>query len=195
MSPRSRIIILGIGLLSLGTMAIAAQPSGSTDRRSPPARAELQTKLEQKFDAMDANRDGTLTPQERRAAMAAGRDARRASMFATLDSNHDGVLSPEEFAAIHRDRAAGARSDADGAVRGARHHRAGRDGVTPWRALAAYRDKPITRTQFVEAGLTRFDRIDTDHDGVISSAERDAARVARRERRAPATPLPPSPGQ
>ena len=50
----------------------------------------------------------------------------------------------------------------------------------------------ITRDQYIEhaverarrAAEARFDRMDTDHDGVLSAAERRAARTERAQRRA-----------
>ncbi len=49
----------------------------------------------------------------------------------------------------------------------------------------------ITRDQYIEhaverakrAAAARFDRMDTDHDGVLSAEERRAARVERAQRR------------
>jgi hypothetical protein len=53
---------------------------------------------------------------------------------------------------------------------------------------AASRGGDITRDQYIEhaverarrAAATRFDRLDTDHDGVLTAEERRAARAARR---------------
>ncbi len=57
---------------------------------------------------------------------------------------------------------------------------------------APTRGGDITRDQYIEhavdrarrAAETRFDRMDTDHDGVLSAAERRAARTERAQRRA-----------
>ncbi len=51
--------------------------------------------------------------------------------------------------------------------------------------------EPLTRSDFVDRGLARFDRIDTNHDGKISPAERDAARGPRHFRERPKTPASP----
>ena len=57
---------------------------------------------------------------------------------------------------------------------------------------ASSRTGDITRDQYIEhaverarrAAEARFDRMDTDHDGVLSAAERRAARTERAQRRA-----------
>ena len=207
MSVPTRILIAGAALASLSAVAFAQAstappPPAAAGRghgmhrhqpgQQPVTRAALQTMLEQRFDAMDANHDGTLTPDERRAAFAQRRTQRRDAAFAKLDSNHDGSISRAEFDAARPERPA--RMDAAAGhnwrQRGMWHGAAMMRGE-----FAAFRNQPVTRTQFVEAGLARFDRVDTNHDGVISSAERDAARRAMRDRPAPATPQPPPPGQ
>jgi hypothetical protein len=63
--------------------------------------------------------------------------------------------------------------------------------VAPGAAPA--RGGDIKRDQYIEhaverakrAAETRFDRMDADHDGVLSAAERRAARAERAQRRAP----------
>lgn len=195
-------ILIGAGLLAMGSAA-SAQPPGPPPagaERPAPTRAALQARLEAQFDKMDTNRDGILTPEERKAAIAARHTQMREGAFARLDTNRDGAISREEFAAarapadraermkrIERKKAGGEQvasreGNAHGALRRgmmARHH----PGVDS--------DKPITRTAFLDAGLTRFDRVDTNRDGVLSAAEREAARKTMR----PAKPSPPPPGQ
>jgi hypothetical protein len=180
-------LLIGAGLLSLSAVALA-QPAQRP--MGPPAdRTELKTRLEQRFDALDANRDGTVTVEERKAKRAEARDAMRERMFARLDTDKNGAISKDEFKAPrpHGDRAQGdARKH-----RGHHGHMAGARGPD----AAGVKGKPMTKTAFVDAGLSRFDRIDTDRDGKISAAEREAARKAMRDRPAPANrPSPPPPG-
>ena len=205
MSHRSPLLLLGAGLLSLGAAALAQPPAPAPDARgpamAPPAsRADLKARLEQRFDAADANRDGTVTPEERKAQRVARRDAMRERVFARLDTDKNGAISKSEFTAPppRGPEGAGMRGPGkrghglrDGHGRG--HGRMA--GAMPGHGPAAQKNQPITRTAFVDAGLSRFDRVDTDHDGTISPAERDAARKAMRDRLAPANrPAPPPPG-
>ena len=59
-------------------------------------------------------------------------------------------------------------------------------------SVAPTRGGDITRDQYIEhaverakrSAAARFDRMDTDHDGVLSAEERRAARAERAQRRA-----------
>ena len=70
--------------------------------------------------------------------------------FARLDESGDGALQPGEIVG----------------------HRA-----ADIKALDGDRDGEVSREEFVNAGLAHFDRIDTNHDGVLTSAERRADRA------------------
>lgn len=195
MSLRSPTLLLSAGLLSLSAVALAqppAPPTGGQRMRPPVDRTELKTQLEKRFDAADANRDGTVTPEERQAQHAAMRAKMRDHLFARLDTDKNGSISKAEFDAPRPPRGEGSAGERRG-HRGPHGRMASRMMHGP--DFAAYRDKPVSRTQFVDAGLSRFDRVDTDHDGKISPAERDAARKVMRDRLAPAQrPSPPPPG-
>ncbi len=60
-------------------------------------------------------------------------------------------------------------------------------------SAAPARGGDISRDQYIEraverakrAATARFDRMDTDHDGVLTADERRAARAERAQRRAP----------
>ena len=56
--------------------------------------------------------------------------------------------------------------------------------------MSEYKDKAIPKAVFINAGLAGFDKMDTDRDGKISPAEREAARKMMRDHRAmkPAAP-------
>lgn len=182
MSSGLNIVLVGAALLSLGTSAMAqsaaSSPAGSAGKVSAMSRADLQAALERHFDAADSNHDGTLTPDERATRMQVQRTAGRERLFARLDTDRNGSISKEEFSAA---RQSGPRQ--------------GLKGNAMRRPFAARADKPITRSDFVKNRLARFDRLDTDHDGRISAAERDAARKAMRDRLAPAhAPQPQPPG-
>lgn len=115
----------------------------------------------------DANGDGVLTRQE----FDAGRDA----MFARKDADNNGALSQDEMRA-HRE---GMR----GGHHGGRHHGHHERGGHGERLAAAdaNADGAITREEFMARPSQMFDRLDTDHNGIISQAERDAMRAQHRE--------------
>jgi Ca2+-binding EF-hand superfamily protein len=66
-----------------------------------------------KFDAADADHDGTLSQKEL-AAMPGG--AHLASSFSTIDTDHDGTISKDEYLAAVRAQFAAADPDKDGTV-------------------------------------------------------------------------------
>lgn len=169
-------IAAGIGLaVFCAGVAVAAGHSGKMHHGmladGPKTRAEVEAKVKEHFAAMDANKDGSVTVEER----AAGRQAKMAEMkdahFKAMDTNADGSISRAEFDAGHAATA--------GAHRGMGHKGGGRGG--------ARRDTDgngkLTLAEALAGPLARFDRIDTDKDGTISDAERDAARDARKDRR------------
>jgi len=82
-------------------------------------------------------------------------------LFQQLDLNHDGTLTREE--------AEQARSAVGG----------GGDRATRMIARLFGDTQAITLTQFEGQALARFDRQDLDHDGVVTSDERQQARAAR----------------
>lgn len=202
MFNRTHLLIAGAtGLIALGAAAFAQAPAppppgaghmmgmGHKGHMTQPAnRAELKTDLEAHFKAMDANHDGTVTPEERKAYWTTQQAKRTDAMFARLDTNKDGAISKAEFVAAH---------DNMGKRMGQRwgKHRAheGKD-MKKGDKMAARFNQPITETAFVTRGLAMFDKVDTNHDGTISPAEREAARKMMREHRGSMMP-PPPPGQ
>ena len=58
--------------------------------------------------------------------------------------------------------------------------------------MSEYKDKAIPKAVFVNAGLAGFDKMDTDRDGKISLAEREAARKMMRDRKPMQRPAPTS---
>lgn len=94
----------------------------------------------------DANHDGVLTRQEF--------DAGNAAMFARLDTNHDSFLTRDEHGRI-------------GFYGGGRGHFG---GFMLARADANH-DGNVSRDEFLAGPLERFNRLDTNHDGVIEASE------------------------
>jgi Ca2+-binding EF-hand superfamily protein len=151
-------------LLAAAGLAILASGAGlALAQQGPGSDGGRQFGL---FQA-DANSDGTVTRQEF--------DAHRVARFATLDANHDGSLTREEMRAQRGER-------------GERGHRGRRGGGMHSLARAdANNDGNITREEFLARPTQMFDRLDANHDGVISTTERPqrperGERSERRER-------------
>ncbi len=205
------LLVAGLFTLSAGALAQPPGPSptggpGARPLAAPETRADLKARLEARFDRVDANHDGKLD----RADAEARRSQRIAQRFDRIDTDRNGAISKDEFAAAEARRPMGPpmAGRAIGPGRrmlfrrgGGRLHgplpftpppgapTAGRTDRKPGEGFAA---SGLTRSSFVDRGLARFDRLDTDHDGTISQAERDAARAALRNARG-RPKLPPSP--
>lgn len=141
--------------LSLLTMLTATAAQAQTDVPPPPHRGGGMMGI--RPDA-----EGNIT---RAAAMAAA-DQR----FAAMDTDHDGTISAQEMQAYREQRRAEWQARRGGGGGG---ERAGRpDRPAP---------RPVTAEAFRTRALAMFDRLDTNHDGKIDAAERDAApRFGRR---------------
>ncbi len=209
--PRLSRTLLVAGLLSLGAGAFAQQavPSptggpGAQAARAPATRAQLEDRLEARFDRIDANHDGTIDRKDAEVR----RSARIAQRFDRIDADRNGSISKDEFAAAEnrpmgppmagRAMGPGRRMlfrQGGGRLRGPLPFTpppgapAGGPGRKP--------GEPLTKSSFVDRGLARFDRVDTDHDGTISPAERAAARDAVRSARSrpKSPPSPPTPSR
>jgi Ca2+-binding EF-hand superfamily protein len=91
------------------------------------------------------------------------------TMFQRLDANHDGVLTRQE--------AQQAASQMGGGQGGG-----GRFAVRMVDRLFAAGDS-VTLAQFDAQALARFDRMDLNHDGVVTADERQQSRGQRRQER------------
>jgi Ca2+-binding EF-hand superfamily protein len=90
------------------------------------------------------------------------------AMFQRFDANHDGVLTRQEA-----DQALAQAGGSGDASRGA-----GR--ATRMIARLFGDQQSLTLAQAQAQALARFDAQDANHDGIVSSAEREQARAARR---------------
>ncbi|QYC10416.1 EF-hand domain-containing protein [Brevundimonas nasdae] len=186
-----------IALAAVSGMAVAQTAAPGANRAPNAARAQAAERSVTQAEfvegrlarliAADTNRDGTVTPEEMQAARQAQRTERLNQRFAKLDANGDGSISRAEFDAANAPRA----------ERGPRAERAGRwtgqrDGHRgPMRAAhrgargpeGARERGPIVIAD-VRAKLTeQFAKLDTNHDGVLTAAERRAGWQARGEQR------------
>ncbi len=191
----------GAALLAIAGVAIA-QPGGEArgDRNADTTRQQVIERTDQRFAALDADRDGRVTPEEMRQHGEQRRAQRAERMFDRLDANSDGSISREEWTQSHAQRAQrGAERHAQRAQRGAeRRAQAGQGGERAGRPhrMRGHRggfgmrgaqgarmfgeQGYITQEQMRERALARFDRLDANSDGTVTAAERRQAREQMR---------------
>ena len=183
-------LMIGVGLTALLALpALAADQGAPRPEPKPMTRAEVQTKLAERFAKLDLNKDSAITKAEvdqAREAMKARRTEQRAKhrdeRFQRLDTNKDGQLSKAEY-----DAGFAARGQRDGkAGPGGRHHRGMHRGMMHrgqgdfLARLDANKDGKVTLPEFEAKPLAMFDRADANKDGTVTPAERQAARQAMR---------------
>lgn len=179
------------------------QARGEANRQM--TRAEFVDTRVARLTALDANRDGTVSVEERQAGMQARQAERADARFAKLDANGDGSISRAEFDAGHAARPdRGPRAERagnrEGHRGGARHAmrgpgRPGAEGRGPGRERG-----PVVISDVAAKLGEHFDKMDANRDGVISADERRTAMTAQREQRQerraqrqqPASPAPAS---
>ena len=186
-------LAVSIATLACAGAALAAPPNaGGPDRDRTTTRAEALERANRMFDRADINKDGKLD--------AGDREARRTAAFDRIDGNMDGMISRAEFTAMRpgmggRGAGQGEMRGQDGEHQGMRSHggrgqgmrghtmRGGMGGgMMMMRMADSDRDSAVTRAEFAAAAASRFDRTDSNRDGQLTPAERQAARAAMRER-------------
>ncbi len=183
----------------IGGAAVAQQaPVAATAQTAPAARhARMEARRAQpvtqaqfvqarvsRLTALDANHDGTVSAEELRAGAQARRAEQATRRFDRLDADKNGQISRAEFDAARPEH--GARHGPRGEMRGGEHggrrmaHHRGGEGHGPAERVA--QRGPIVIAD-VQTKLTEgFARLDADHDGVLSPAERQAGRAVMRQR-------------
>lgn len=178
-----------IGALALVSVAIAQPPGqkpggfsllqhdANGDGRL--IRAEFDAAQKARFDSIDANKDGSATPEEfrnrREAQMNDHRAAEMAERFDALDTDKNGQLTRAEFStrpsADDEDKRGGGRH-------GGRDK--GRDGDDRRARADANADGTLMLTEFTARGAEAFTRADANKDGVVTVAELQSLRPSRR---------------
>ena len=162
--------------LAGGVMAQQAQAGRPARVQAEMTQAAFVDARVARLTAADADRDGTVTAEERQAAHQAKRAERSDARFARMDANGDGSVSRAEFDAPRQARA----------ERGPRPERAGmRGGRGAGRGERAARmaDRgPVVIAEARAKAEQAFARLDADSNGVVTAAERQAVRGERRAR-------------
>jgi hypothetical protein len=138
------------------------------------SQAEFVARRLDRLTVADADRDGSVAPEEMRAAFQARRAERADIRFQRLDADRDGAISRGEFDAPRAARA-------DRAARPARMHRGG--ARMAHRAQRMESRGPISIAEVQGKAEQAFTRLDADRDGFVTTAERQAGRQAFREQR------------
>lgn len=189
--------ILLAGAFAALTLAAAggaalAQQAGAQPRTSHAMRAdadgdgrisqaEFVGQRVQRLTAADADRDGSVAPEEMRAAFQARSTERADTRFQRMDANSDGAISRAEFDAP--------RAAPTGSRLEARPHRAERMARMHHGAGMAHHGQrmtargPISIAEVQGKAEQAFTRLDADHDGFVTVAERQAGMQAFREQR------------
>jgi hypothetical protein len=186
-------LLSGAALLAGAGIALAQDGPGP-DRHGPEGdvtRQQVIARVDEMFARIDANHDGRITPDEMQNMRGirgmggmrgmgehrAGGGDMRQRMFDRIDANHDGMISREEFAQAHPGGPGREMGPPPGSPGGPDGHRMG--------ARMFGEQGFVTLEQMRARALERFDRADANHDGVLTMAERQAARVRRQEREEP----------
>ena len=158
--------------------AMAAPHHARHAQAAPQTRAAYVDARVARLTALDANHDGVVSVEERRAGQAAHRASWIDARFAKMDANGDGMISRAEF------DAAAAAQPQRGADMG-RHGRHDRPGAERQAGSIVISDVAAKLGQ-------RFDAMDSNRDGVISPEERRVARAAHRAERPARRASPPA---
>lgn len=186
-------VAIGIAGVALGQAA----PAGHKPAPGPVTHDEAMRKAHDMFARLDVNHDGRITAEEVAQAKAHMRQMMRDKIFDALDANHDGQISKAEWAAAADRRAqrmTERREHGGEGMRGAggegghgpmghggmgRHMRGHMGGMGAAGFLARFDangDGVVSEQEFMAKAEARFQRLDRNHDGVITPDERHMGR-------------------
>lgn len=179
---KGKVTIMGAGfLLATGlTVAAYAQAQPTTAVQAPAkaeavrSKADMLAMANAQFDRMDANRDGRIDANDRRAQTKA--------RFAEIDADKNGSISGDEFAQAH------SRPMASGKGEHKRRHGAGRHGGMRGangmmlRMADANGDGAVTRAELTATIDNRFTMADSNKDGQVDRDERRAMHKMMRQK-------------
>lgn len=175
--------LAALTLAAVGGVAFAQQAPdramrADTDGDSRLSQAEFVGHRMQRLTAVDTDRDGSVTADERRAAMHVRMAARADARFDRLDADDNGAVTRAEFDAA---RESGREARAEGGSR-PMHARGrpgrGHDGMAGPNARA-----PVVIADARARAEQTFSRLDSDQDGFVTAAEHRTARQGMREQR------------
>lgn len=187
--------LAALTLAAAGGVALAQQaPAGAPQRHARAdanndgriSQAEFVQQRVQRLTAIDANHDGTVSVEERQAAMQARRTERSTARFAAMDADSNGAISRSEFDGAHAARAEGGRDGARG--EGRRGHRGGGHGgrggdMAHQGGRHGAERGPVVIAEVQTRATEAFARLDANSDGYVTAEEGRAGRQQMREQR------------
>lgn len=183
------LFVAGAGFTAVVAAAgiAAAQPAEGARAPRDVTRQEVIERVDATFSRLDENRDGRVTPEERRAARERNRAEMADRMFDRLDADNDGSISREEMRDGRMRRGRGMRMAGPGGPDGPGFDRPDGPrgpgmGGRGRRGPRGMGGREVSREEMRERALARFDRMDLDHNGTLTVEERRQAREAMRER-------------
>lgn len=171
-----------------------AQARIDTDGDSRVSQAEFVQARVARLAKADTDGNGTVTPEEVSARMQARVAERAGARFESADTDKDGAISRAEFEAAFKargDNAGAGRHGRDPGAEGRGPRRMAEDGARHGGRRTGGRDhagrsgrmtQPVVIAEVQARASETFARLDTDHDGFLSSAEQQAGRAAMREK-------------
>src|SRR5262245_625428 len=106
---------------------------------------------EARFESMDANGDGRISPDEHA--------AEAARMFDKMDANNDGKVTAAEMTAAHQK------------VTGKKAEKGEMTAAEKIKMLDTNGDGVLTADEHATGAKSMFDKMDTDHDSYLTKAE------------------------
>ncbi len=161
-----------IPFIALSLMAVSIFASAQSQTNDP--RAHRQAKAQERFQALDANRDGKLSYTELQ------NNPKHRERFEKADTNHDGGLSQEELKQVHLEK------KQQRLERRAKGREKMRVAQQKMQALDTNKDQALTRAELgneLPKLSENFSIIDGNNDGKITREEMKIARMAMRAER------------
>ena len=171
-------LILASAGVAVAQQAPARGMRADADGDSRLSRAEFVGQRVQRLTTADTDGDGSVTADERRAAMQTRMAGRADARFDRLDADDNGTVSRTEFDAA---REAGREARADRGPRPMRAHRGPARGQRGGERMEAR--SPVVIADARTRAEQAFTRLDGDQDGFVTAAEGRAGRQAMREQR------------
>lgn len=159
--------LVAVGLMAASFFAVAQDQS--KDRR-----AEMQAKAQERFQTLDANRDGKISYAEFQ------NNPKQRERFDKADLNRDGGLTQDEIKQAHQ---LNKQMRQERRSKGREKMQAAREKL---QQLDTNKDQAFTRAEIgneMPKLLENFDLIDGNNDGKITREEMRIARMAMRAER------------